>query len=121
MEKLERIGRVSHALRFIFKAGLPLGVGFLVLGTIVVGPHEPQQFGYRVPPRVAAIGETTMALACAAEALVCLLNGYISLRGGPTSVRISVSVILAHTLGTIILASGAIVLGVLGFRDWLRP
>ena len=103
-----------------FKIGLPLGVGILVVGTLVAGLLDPQHFGNRVPPRVSSVAEAVMSLACMALSLNCLLEGYVFVQGATRTVRSVINRFLLYAITAILLGGGAIVLGVLAVREWLN-
>jgi len=120
LEELNRIKRIDRTLSVAFKVGLPLGVGFFVLGTIVAGLYDPVKFRNELSPKVAAVAETVMALACLAMATKFFLEGYVFVRGFAKSTRSVVNGIVANALAGIVILGGAVVLGVFAIRDWLR-
>jgi hypothetical protein len=115
------VGRVCRILWLVFKVGLPLGVAFLVLGTVALGLYKPQHFGNRVSPRVSAIAETILSVACAALAVLSVLDAYIYARGFAKSVRFAISGAIVNAFAGILFASITIVLGVMAVRDWSQP
>jgi hypothetical protein len=117
---VRRLEKTGHALRLVFKIGLPLGVGIIVVGTVIAGLHDPQRSGNEVPPRVSAVGEMVMAIACVALASNCLLEAWVFLHGFAKSVRFAISGVLPYVLAGVLLGGGAIVLGVMATRDWMR-
>jgi hypothetical protein len=119
-ENLRRFEKMDRLMWYIFKLCLPLGIGILVLGTMVAGLRDPQHPRNQVPARVSAAGEIVMAMACFALALSFLLEGYVFARGFAKSVRFGVNGIFANTFGAVLLGSGAIALCMFAVRDWLR-
>lgn len=112
-------GKLNSALWLTFKLGLPLGIAILVIGTIFAGLRGQQQFGQQVPPKVAAVAEAVMALACMALSLNYLLEGYAFVQGDIKSIRSIINRALPYVLATVLLGGGAIVLCILAIRDWL--
>jgi len=86
-EESRRLIRACRALWRLFTVGGLLGVGFLLLGAIAVGLHDPQRHGDQLPPRISAVALTALALASAAGALSCMVDGYIEARECSKSVR----------------------------------
>jgi hypothetical protein len=121
ISQLDHIGRACRALWIVFKVGLPLGVAILVLGAVAASLLDPQHFAQRVPARIAATAEVILALACASLALVSVLDGYAYVRGFGKSARLAISGALANGLIAALIASAAVALTVMAFRDWQRP
>jgi hypothetical protein len=116
---LGRLNKVHRILWLAFAFGLPLGVGILLMGSIVPGFFDTN-VGNQESPRVSALAEMVMALACMALAMNCLLEGFVFVRGFAKTVRFGISGVLIYTLVAMILTSGAIMLGVFAVRNWLR-